>query len=323
MNEITEMLAIALDVMLIVLLLLLATLTVVVKDLFNSIVLLICYGLVMAVTWVRLQAPDIALAEAALGAGVTGALLLSAMARLQIDPITDTTSLQPAAVRSMRIGKSLQIVLVCLLLSVIAAALSVALLAFPTQAGPLVGLVNTRLNDSGVGNPVTAVLINFRAYDTFLEMGVLFLALLGSWTLQPLGYRARDGASPFLQSLLMLSLPLLVLSACYLLWAGADHPGGAFQAGAVLAGAGVLLLLAGTPAQVDLQRWYWRAGVTMGLLIFIGMAAGLIAAGGQLLQFTMAPLQIFLIELAAMFSIAVTLSGLMGFGRSTQDIHRC
>jgi len=36
----------------------------------------------MALSWVRLDAPDVALAEAAIGAGLTGALLLAALARL-------------------------------------------------------------------------------------------------------------------------------------------------------------------------------------------------------------------------------------------------
>ena len=53
------------------------------QDLFKGIVLFIAFGLLMALVWVRLQAPDIALAEAAIGAGLTGALLLSALARLQ------------------------------------------------------------------------------------------------------------------------------------------------------------------------------------------------------------------------------------------------
>ncbi len=51
-------------------------------DLFKAIVLFIAFGLVMALAWVRLQAPDVALAEAAIGAGLTGALLLAALARL-------------------------------------------------------------------------------------------------------------------------------------------------------------------------------------------------------------------------------------------------
>jgi len=52
-------------------------------DLFKAIVLFITFGLLMALLWVRLEAPDVALAEAAIGAGLTGALLMAALARLQ------------------------------------------------------------------------------------------------------------------------------------------------------------------------------------------------------------------------------------------------
>ena len=52
-------------------------------DLFRAIVLFISFGLVMALAWVRLGGIDIALAEAAIGAGLTGALLLAALVRLE------------------------------------------------------------------------------------------------------------------------------------------------------------------------------------------------------------------------------------------------
>jgi len=59
-------------------------------DLFRAIVLFIAFGLLMALAWVRLDAPDIALAEAAIGAGLTGALLLAALARLESRSETKT-----------------------------------------------------------------------------------------------------------------------------------------------------------------------------------------------------------------------------------------
>jgi len=52
-------------------------------DLFKAIVLFICFGLIMSLAWVRLRAVDIALAEAAIGAGLTGALFLSAHSKLR------------------------------------------------------------------------------------------------------------------------------------------------------------------------------------------------------------------------------------------------
>lgn len=54
-------------------------------DLFRAIVQFIAFGLLMALAWIRLDAPDVALAEATIGAGLTGALLLAALARLGTD----------------------------------------------------------------------------------------------------------------------------------------------------------------------------------------------------------------------------------------------
>ena len=51
-------------------------------ELSTAIILFISFGLVMAIVWARLDAPDVALAEAAIGAGVTGALLLAALGAL-------------------------------------------------------------------------------------------------------------------------------------------------------------------------------------------------------------------------------------------------
>lgn len=51
-------------------------------DLFEAVVLFISFGLLMSLSWMRLDAPDVALAEAAIGAGLTGALLMSALSRL-------------------------------------------------------------------------------------------------------------------------------------------------------------------------------------------------------------------------------------------------
>ncbi len=52
------------------------------EDIFKAVVLFISFGLLMALTWVRMRAPDVALAEAALGAGLTGPLFLSALRRM-------------------------------------------------------------------------------------------------------------------------------------------------------------------------------------------------------------------------------------------------
>ena len=53
------------------------------RDLFRGIVFFIVFGLLMALAWLRLRAPDVALAEAAVGAGLTGVLLVEALGRIR------------------------------------------------------------------------------------------------------------------------------------------------------------------------------------------------------------------------------------------------
>jgi len=73
----------ALDGVLALLLLGLAWSALATPALFRAVVLFIAFGLVLALVWGRLYAVDVALAEMAIGAGVTGALLLAALARLE------------------------------------------------------------------------------------------------------------------------------------------------------------------------------------------------------------------------------------------------
>lgn len=51
------------------------------NDLRRATIQFIVLGLVLALTWLRLGAPDVALAEAAVGSGLTGALLWMALRR--------------------------------------------------------------------------------------------------------------------------------------------------------------------------------------------------------------------------------------------------
>lgn len=71
------------DIFLILTLLWLAWQLLASEDLFKAVVLFISFGLLMALAWVRMRAPDVALAEAALGAGLTGPLFLSALRRIE------------------------------------------------------------------------------------------------------------------------------------------------------------------------------------------------------------------------------------------------
>nr|WP_200249954.1 DUF4040 domain-containing protein [Thiococcus pfennigii] len=70
------------DLLLIGALLALASACLFSAELQRAVILFIVFGLLLTLVWARLQAPDVALAEAAIGAGLSGALLLAAARRL-------------------------------------------------------------------------------------------------------------------------------------------------------------------------------------------------------------------------------------------------
>lgn len=75
--------SLVLDLLLAIALLWSALRSLMAPDLFHAVILFIVFGLLMALVWVRLHALDIALAEAAIGAGLTGALLLDTVGYLR------------------------------------------------------------------------------------------------------------------------------------------------------------------------------------------------------------------------------------------------
>lgn len=286
------------------------------RDLFKAVVLFISFGLLVALSWVRLGAPDIALAEAAIGAGVTGALLLNTLGSLapeepdrdDEDPAEDTTD--------GRERRPWVRFLVAVPVLGVGLALGWAVVSMPAPDGALPGLVEENLSASGVSNPVTAVLLDYRSYDTFLEVGVVLLAVVGVWSLG-LGPRrgARDGSgppdTPLLGALARLLAPVMVLVGVYLLYAGTSAPGGAFQAGAVLGALGILLLLAGLVRPPLEREGALRAGLALGFGVFFVVALGTLALG-TLLEYPSGwgYALILLVEAVLTVSIALTLAAL-------------
>lgn len=330
-------------------------------DLFRAVVLFIAFGLVLSLAWVRLEAADIALAEAALGAGVTGALLLGALASLQKPVVTDTepaptaSEAMPQADESkapccstsalLRVGQApsssvrtpaetapghhrlddakvaqasvaVRGMLALLLLGLLGG-LAFTLFSLPEPTPGLAQQVSERLVDSGVEHPVTAVLLNFRGYDTLLELAVLLLALIAVWSLASAPRFTDSDPEPALVELCRLLAPLMILVAAYLVWVGAHAPGGAFQAGSVLGAAGVLLRLSGMRVPPGATGWPLRLALLAGVAVFACIGLAPVMLGEPLLAYPSGwakPL-ILAIELTATLSIGVILAALFIGGR--------
>lgn len=187
----------------------------------------------------------------------------------------------------------------------------------PTSVGLKWMLVN-HMPESGVDHPVTAVLLNFRGYDTLLEMGVLLLALIGMWSLAPAAKENNTyPPGPIQDSLTRLLVPLIILTAGYVLWTGAHAPGGAFQAGALLTAAGILMLLSNWQLPPLLLPWLQRSVLIAGIAVFIGVAVSAMCTNSFLLAYPLpwASGLIMLIEIFATLSIGATLVALFLGGR--------
>jgi len=274
------------------------------RELFEAVVVFIVLGMLMAVAWARLHAPDIALAEAAVGAGLTGVLLLDTLRALRGGFDQD----RQRCVARNRGGAAAIAAVAALGIALIA-----AVLQLPAGAAGLASQVEEALPETGVTHPVTAVLLNLRAYDTWLELGVLLVAVIAVLSLRGqvgIGAARTPEASALLRLLVRRSVPTMVLVAGYLLWLGKSAAGGAFQAGAVLGAAGVLLWLAGhrsLPAEK-----LWQFILLLGFATFMILGAAMMAGGGEFLQYPQqqAATWILIIEAAAALSIGGTLTAL-------------
>ena len=201
-------------------------------------------------------------------------------------------------------------------------------LAIPETEAGLAPLIAANIEQSGVKSPVTAVLLNFRGYDTLLEIAVLMLATIGVLSLrkETAGIWAplAPAADPVLSGMTRVLVPLMVLSSGYLLWAGERAPGGAFQAGAILGAAGVLLALSGYARPGWVTRVALRVAIAIGFIVFLLVALVPMVMGGALLQYPEGiekPLML-LVESWLTFSIGVILVSLFISSATPEKHHR-
>lgn len=293
----------ALDLLLVAGLILLALHIATVRDERNAIVAFVSFGLLVALAWLRLASVDVALTEAAIGGGVVGLLLLRAEAQLR-------TSARPS--RRQRLGVRALAVVPC---AMVAAGLAFVVVHPPVPAPTLAPAAAASLASLGVGNPVTAVLLAYRALDTLLEKVVLVVALLAVWSL------ARDDAwkgAPSLRPaqvpdplafLARVLPPFGLVVAIYLVWVGADAPGGAFQGGTAMAAMWVLAMLAGPARPPDTGSLRLRAMLVGGPVVFlaVGFAGSVFANAFLAYPDSIAKPLIVAIEVALTLSIAAIL----------------
>jgi multicomponent Na+:H+ antiporter subunit B len=142
-----------------------------VRDVLAATIVFAAYSLGMAILWVVLRAPDVALTEAAVGAGVTTSLFLVTIIK------TGRPVGAPALVRNVHPVSLLAVTAVAVVIGLTVPSLP------PVGLGdtpPFRRVIPYYLEQSGpqlgVRNVVTAILAGYRGFDTFGEVTVVFAA---------------------------------------------------------------------------------------------------------------------------------------------------
>ena len=276
---------------------------------FGAVAAFIAYGLLLTLAWLQLRGVDVALTEAAIGGGLTGAMLIAAAYRLRGGV--------PSAAPHAAAPGTPTIALAALAGAGVAAALAACVLALPDPAPTLAPQVAANIGPTGVGNPITAVLLAFRSMDTLLEAIVLLFALVGVWSLAPdaswpgrPGLRQSAPPNGILAYIARLLPPIGVVVGAYIFWAGADDPGGKFQGATILAAMWLLLMAAGLSDSPPVGARWLRAALVAGPLTFIAVGVYGIGSAGAFLGLPepIAKPLIIVIELALMPTLTLILA---------------
>ena len=94
------------DIGLVVLILGIGAWTIAAREAFAAVIGFVVYGLLLSIAWVRLSAVDVALTEAAIGGGMTGMLMLGAVARLRFAKGNDTRTSLPVRLADGRVVRA-------------------------------------------------------------------------------------------------------------------------------------------------------------------------------------------------------------------------
>jgi len=259
-------------------------------NLFAAVMLSGIFSLLIAAIFFLLDAADVALTEAAVGAGISTVLFLSALA------MTAENERAPSSNRIIAL-----IVVVTTAIAVIYATFDKP--AFGDPNAPIHQHVAPWYLEAtreaiGIPNVVTAVLGSFRGYDTLGEVFVVFTAGIGVLFLlgAPSGAPRQAGAEPNegLRHYLVprvvgrLLIPFILLFALYVQFHGEYGPGGGFQAGAIFAAAIILyaLLEGEKRALRALPRGLLTALIAAGALLYGAVGVICMLRGGNFLDYS-------------------------------------
>jgi multicomponent Na+:H+ antiporter subunit B len=141
------------------------------RDVLSAIIAFAAYSLGLALIWVFLQAPDVALTEAAIGAGVTSILFLLTITKT-VRPVEDLTALSKVNWPGVAVVGVLAVLLLYTVPEIPAIGDPDAVAVSYAEVSQY--YLENAYEQTHVENVVTAVLASYRGFDTFGEAVVVF-----------------------------------------------------------------------------------------------------------------------------------------------------
>jgi len=307
------------DCLLLLLMVICALVVVQMKDLLSALMLLSIYSLIMALVWVRMDAPDVALTEAAVGAGITTVLFIAALSKTK----RGEKSIKEGSfgvVKLLRYSSGVALIVIL----IVGTLLAIGTLDMPDY-GDIESPANTHLaaeyvknayKETGSKNIVTAILVCYRGFDTFGEVVVIFTAGIGTVLLlrKATSKDQKEREKDFERSIICtyhgdeirakmpggivrkviarLSIAFIMLYGLYVIAHGKVSPGGGFQGGVIIA-ASVLLFIIAFGMREGLKRFeQWKTDImcALGVLVILVVSSLPLFFGGKFMEFVVVPI---------------------------------
>jgi len=224
------------------------------KDLLEAVIYTSVFSLLIGVSYLLMDAPDVAMTEAALGACLSTCVYLNLLRKL------------PANLKIIQRTKIIQASFVCLLFVVTLTYMGMELYSYgdantPLQTHLTKYYIENTGKDIGIPSFVAAILASYRGYDTLGETSVILIA--GISVLLVLSRKPNDvipwfdhgiqkkikedwkqwqdqgmtklKAYPIIKNITAFIVPYIILYSLYIQLNGESSPGGGFQAGVIFA----------------------------------------------------------------------------------------
>jgi multicomponent Na+:H+ antiporter subunit B len=261
-----------------------------ISNLFAIIMLFGIFSFLSATMFMIMDAVDVALTEAAVGAGISTVLMLATLALTK-----DHEEKRP----SHRPWLPLAVVVVT------GAALVYGTWDIPAFGDPEAPAqkhvapyyIDKSYAETGVPNMVTAVLASYRGFDTLGEVvviltaGIAVLLLLGDGRIRAATGGAKEKRIPQNLILRVVSktvIPMIILFALYVQFHGDYSPGGGFQAGVIMSAALILysLVFGLEAAERIIPKTILAVLTSLGVLVFAGVGIAALFLGGNFLDYS-------------------------------------